>query len=174
MPMTKQQAAEYLGVTIRSIEAYASKGKLTPMRAKGTRGDITVYNEEELAKLKAEREQISFTNPFATSLVARQQIQPIPQQPVNFGQILASPEMRDLISEILKTVVKEGVKHWIESNTADKLALSLKEASDLSGLSTTTLRNDIHAGELKAKIIGRGWKIRRADLDRYMNQVWKE
>jgi excisionase family DNA binding protein len=172
--MTKQQAADYLGVTIRSIEAYAAKGKLTPMRAKGTRGDITVYNEEELARLKQEREQASYVPNFA-ALAPRPQQQAIAPQPPSFDWTswlltrLSDPQFMDAIGKLVEVIAK----HSAATKTADRLALTLKEASDLSGLSTTTLRNDIHSGELKAKIIGRGWKIRRADLDSYMSRVWK-
>lgn len=180
--LTKQQAAESLGVTVRSIEAYAAKGYLTVRRGKGLRGDIALFDEGELQKLKETRAQTTFTVPAALA-VKRQAPQPPAQalaQPPPFGsfaevlsETLADPQVRGLLSDLLQTFVREGVKQWVASNTAGKLALSLKEASNLSGLSVTTLRSDIRAGDLKAKIIGRGWKIRRADLDSYMQKAWK-
>ena len=49
-------------------------------------------------------------------------------------------------------------------SAADKLTLSLVEASALSGLSRGYLLGAFHAGNLKAARRGRGWNIKRADL----------
>ena len=54
---------------------------------------------------------------------------------------------------------------------ADKLTLSLVEASQLSGLSRGHLREAIEAKKLKARIIGRGWKVKRDDLDLYVKKL---
>jgi excisionase family DNA binding protein len=47
----------------------------------------------------------------------------------------------------------------------------LQEASLLSNLSRGHIREAIRAGRLKAKIIGRGWRIKRADLDIYIRAL---
>ncbi len=54
---------------------------------------------------------------------------------------------------------------------ADKLTLSLVEASRLSGLSRNHLRAAIEAKKLKARIIGRGWTIKRDALDLYVRKL---
>ncbi len=54
---------------------------------------------------------------------------------------------------------------------ADKLTLSLVEASQLSGLSRGHLREAIEAKKLKARIIGRGWRVKRDDLDLYVRKL---
>jgi excisionase family DNA binding protein len=54
---------------------------------------------------------------------------------------------------------------------ADKLTLSLVEASQLSGLSRNHLRAAIEDKKLKARIIGRGWKIKRDDVDLYVRKL---
>jgi len=53
----------------------------------------------------------------------------------------------------------------------DKLTLTLTEATLLSGLSRGYLRQAIHAGKLKARIIGKGWRVKRADLDSYVKKL---
>jgi excisionase family DNA binding protein len=42
------------------------------------------------------------------------------------------------------------------------------EAAQLSGLSRGHLREAIEEKKLKARIIGRGWRVKRADLDAYV------
>jgi excisionase family DNA binding protein len=54
---------------------------------------------------------------------------------------------------------------------ADKLTLSLIEASQLSGLSRNHLRQAIEEKKLKARIIGRGWRVKRDDLDAYVKKL---
>jgi excisionase family DNA binding protein len=57
------------------------------------------------------------------------------------------------------------------SDIAHKLTLSLVEAARLSGLSRNHLRAAIEAGDLKAKIIGRGWKVKKKDLESYVTKL---
>jgi excisionase family DNA binding protein len=60
----------------------------------------------------------------------------------------------------------------IESqNVGQKILLSLKECRTLTGLSDDNLRDAIHNGKLKAKIIGRGYKVKRDDLDSYIKKL---
>jgi excisionase family DNA binding protein len=54
---------------------------------------------------------------------------------------------------------------------ADKLTLSLVEASQLSGLSRNHLRQAIEDKKLRARIIGRGWRVKREDLDAYVKKL---
>ncbi len=54
---------------------------------------------------------------------------------------------------------------------ADKLMLTLADAAALTSLSKDHLSAAIHAGKLKAKKIGRGWKVKRDDLDGYVKKL---
>ena len=54
---------------------------------------------------------------------------------------------------------------------ADKLTLSLSEAAQLSGLSRNHLRAAIAGKKLKASIVGRAWRMRRADLEAYVGKL---
>src|SRR5437588_5229694 len=57
MPKTKQEAAEYLGVSTRAVENYAAKGRLNVTYTTGERGQIAQFDDEELRKLKDELTQ---------------------------------------------------------------------------------------------------------------------
>jgi excisionase family DNA binding protein len=52
-----------------------------------------------------------------------------------------------------------------------KPLITLDEARALTGLSRNHLLDAIHAKKLRAKIIGRGWRIKRADLDAYLKKL---
>jgi excisionase family DNA binding protein len=158
--MTKAEAAEYLGVTIRSIEGYAAKGRLTPAKAKGSRGDITVYDEKEIEKLKREREEVVFM--------------PHSQQPHKQSLALSSTRSLPAVQQMTELVkLLDGARTARPSigDLAAKPLLKLDEACELTGLSRQTLREAIEAGTLKAQIIGRAWRVKRDDLNRYLKNL---
>jgi excisionase family DNA binding protein len=54
---------------------------------------------------------------------------------------------------------------------SEKILLNLTDCRSLTGLSQATLKEAIKSKKLKAKIIGRGWKVKRAELDRFINDL---
>jgi excisionase family DNA binding protein len=50
--MTKEEAAEALGVSTRSVDRYAAQGLLTLKYKKGVRGKVADFSEREVRKLK--------------------------------------------------------------------------------------------------------------------------
>ena len=49
--------------------------------------------------------------------------------------------------------------------------LTLREAAEVLRLSTRTVREYILRGEIEARIIGRRWRLRRADLDAFYEKA---
>ena len=45
--------------------------------------------------------------------------------------------------------------------------MTLKEAAQRLGVTPDTLRQQIHAGALKACKVGRDWNVTRAEVERY-------
>lgn len=54
--------------------------------------------------------------------------------------------------------------------------LSIKQAADILSVHWKTVYNHIRNGTLKASQIGRQWRIKPEDLDRYINrkQGWND
>ncbi len=161
MVMTKQEAADYLGVTLRSIEGYAAKGKLTAGKAKGKRGDIAVFDEDELAKLKAEREQVVYVErPEQQALQMR-------SSPVDVATVVE--QLANAIANV-QTARSSNVDVPL-IDLAVKHLLKVTEAQRLTGLSEETLREAIKTGALKAKKIGRAFRIKSDDLASYIKKL---
>ena len=57
-----------------------------------------------------------------------------------------------------------------ENNLVEQEFLTPQEVSDLLRVSVYTVRRWIKEGNLPAYKIGRGWRIGRADLDRWLDQ----
>jgi excisionase family DNA binding protein len=157
MPLTKQEAANLLGVTIRSIEGYVKKGRLSVAYTKGERGNIAVFDEQELEKLKAERDQVTFVERPATD------------QPHAGSLALMRPDAGRALAALVEAIQSAPARP--SANVSEKLMLTLADASALTSLSVNHLREALHAGRLKGKIIGRGYKIKRTDLDTYIKKL---
>lgn len=154
--MNKKQAAEYLSVSERAIERYTAKGKLHVTYEKGKTGTIAIYDEAELKTLKSEMK-----NPPAPqrSTDSSDKLMRVTQSGLALAQAIGQA--------IGEQLPKPNGHVPIES----KLTLTLKEAASLSGLSRSFLVGAIHNKKLKAAKRGRGWNIKRADLDSYVSKL---
>jgi excisionase family DNA binding protein len=81
-----------------------------------------------------------------------------------------------MVADALRGAQTPGNGQAGEPSIADlshKLTLSLPEAARVSGLSVNHLRGAIHDGKLKAKIVGRGWKVKPEELRAYVAKILK-
>lgn len=134
-----------------------------------------MFGEGELERLKKELDGLMpETWPGAKSLVPQQ-----PEAPLELSTETESLVPTHLleIGERLVAALEalrqsRAVPDCITvADIAHKLMLTLQEASALSNLSRAHLREAIRRGKLKAKIIGRGWRIKRTDLDTYVRAL---
>ena len=160
--MNKKEAASYLDVSERAIERYTSKGKLhVRYEDKPSGGTVAVYDEEEVAKLKTELEQPA---PITTIAEAT----PTPRQKATSLSPVGASEWTQVFSAAF--TAQQEAQAVIVAIT-DKLTLNLEEAARLSGLSRGFLATAIHQGTLPAAKRGRGWNIKRTDLDTYIGSL---
>ncbi len=173
--MNKPDAARYLGVSVRALERYTQQHKINVTYAKGKTKPTPVYDEEELKVFKAELE-----GKFARRPAVEREIPPNPSTGeislARFGEMPG----RDSARQWLSLVVRETISATLEGQGSgaprgvpvfEKLTLSLAEASQLSGLSRNHLRQAIEDKKLRARIIGRGWRVKRDDLDAYVKKL---
>jgi len=160
--LNKKQASEILEKSARTIATYVKEGKLKCSYVNGKNGLEAVYDEDDVRRLKTEMETPAYravVDPEpatqTTELVARRGFQPVryqsqgdPGRPLLQGR-------RDGI-DVMQIAVKPLLK--------------LSEAQSLTGMSRGSLLTAIQAGHLTAdsKKWGRGWRMRRTDLDRFI------
>jgi excisionase family DNA binding protein len=179
--ITKDEAARILGKTTRAVERYAAASRLSVTYEKGTTRDVPVYDRAEVEQLAEElkkphtpvRGSIATRGDNADNRVSEGVGIPASQALERFG----SGEGRAILASIIADAL-QGAQRPVKaiSSTVDlaqKLTLTLPEAAALSGLSANHLREAIKAGKLKAKIIGRGYKLRPDDLRAYVSKVMK-
>ena len=169
--LTKQQAADFLGVTVRTLERYTQEGKIGGRYEKGKTRSVLVYDESELRAFKAELETKTY----------KPTVDPTPTNPDKDGtelsrfgevtQLLPLLEGLNHLTDVVKLVREEQERLSLTVPIHHKLTLSLAEASALSGISRGRLRTAIKDGTLTAQIIGRGYRVKRTDLEDYIDNL---
>jgi excisionase family DNA binding protein len=135
-----------------------------------------LFDEGELERLKKELDGLLPEQwPQATALVS-QRMESADLLPAPRHESLAPanlPEIGERIVAALQDLLqfKQASEQATVADIAQKLMLTLAEASVLSNLSRAHLRQALQGGKLQGKIIGRGWRIKRADLDAYVHAL---
>jgi excisionase family DNA binding protein len=75
------------------------------------------------------------------------------------------------VAQLAKAIANREQPRTQAVRTSEKLLLNLTDCRLLTGLSDANLRDAIRGGKLKAKIIGRGYKVKRADLDEFVEKL---
>ena len=150
--MNKREAAEFLGKSTRRIAEYVSRGKLKATYINGKTGKEAAFDPEELKRLKEEME-----TPSVRASVQTEEIDKTP------AVILE----KDLLPRLLAALQEP---RSTECPVHVKPILRITEASALTGLSRMFLLTALKEGRLKGKnnTLGRGWRIKRADLDQFI------
>jgi excisionase family DNA binding protein len=168
--MNKKEVANLLGKSVRAVQRYTSDGKLTVKYVQGKNGLEAIYNEAEARRLKAEIEtpvyqvkQADPGTPTDSTALTRATLSDL-ERVTSMAAITFGERMVAAV-QALKPTQPAAL------SIADKLTLTLQEAATLSGLSRNWLIDAIKAQRLKAAKRGRGWNIKRADLDAYVRKL---
>jgi hypothetical protein len=184
--MTKTEAAEYLGMSERSLERHTKDNKIGVRYERGKTKPVPFYDAGELDRFKAELE----------TPVHRPAVEKMPPGSDNGANVsaesgaiqLARPEeFLQVIESVINATAREvakaiatgadnGASKRQTPNTLpeNKLLLSLDEAAALTGLSAARLRLAIGEEKLVARKVGRAWKMRRGDVERFVDSIFGE
>ncbi len=162
--MNKKEVAEYLSISTRLVEKYASEGRLGEVTyVRGKTGKQAEYDRETVQNLKTILESpdtaLATKSPDARLFVAQ------------LVEAIASREQTNI--EAIRGLLKESSEQPQNGDVrvGEKLLLNLNDCRLLTGLSDNNLREAIKGKKLKAKIIGRGYKVKRADLDEFIKKL---
>ena len=172
MELSKPEAAKYLGISTRALERYTQQGKIGVKYVKGTRGKQARYQQSDLERLKEEldttvhKPTVEVTSPTPTTPLIK-----------DVGLTTLLEKIFTPLSSQLAALT-EAVQNLKTPSTTkptvaieNKLLLTLREVQALTGLSREVLREAIEQKQLKAKIIGKAWRITRGDLEDYIENL---
>lgn len=171
MMLTKQQAAELLGVTVRTLERYTQEGKIGGRYEKGKTRSVLVYDESELRAFKTELESKTYKPAVNQTPTNPDKDKAELSRSVEVFQLLPLLDGLSQLTDVVKRVREEQEIDRLIVPIHHKLTLNLDEASALSGISRQRLRQAIKDGTLQAQIIGRGYRVKRTDLEDYVDSL---
>src|SRR5579883_15099 len=171
--MNKQQAAEFLGVSVRALERYVQQGRISVKYEKGKTRPTAHFDQVELEAFRDELNQPT-VKPAIESRQTPTEVQQQTDKPVLYaGEIADFGDISviDKLASIIEGMLAKGEQEP-SVPIADKLLLTLTEAQLLTGLSKQFLLSVIQDGTLKAKTIGRSWRIKRSDLEAFIADLF--
>lgn len=169
--LNKQQAAEFLGVNVRTLERYTQEGKIGGRYEKGKTRSVLVYDEEELQAFKAAQETKTYKPSVDSTPTNPDSDETALSKFVEVSQPLHLMEGLNHLADVLKAIREEQEIDRLTVPIHHKLTLSLAEASALAGISRGRLREAIKDGTLTAQVIGRGYRVKRTDLEDYIDSL---
>jgi excisionase family DNA binding protein len=182
--MDKKTAAEILGVSEKTVSRYVASGRLAGCYVNGKTGRQLDFDSADVERLKDE-----LTAPIAATPKPGQD-QPGQPEPGQGRTALArlvphgpQSDLTPLGGRFNGEIDKEAAARYAavldaveahrkpRAELSDKLLLTLPECQALTGLSRGVLRAAIDAGDLKAKQIGRAWRVKRSDLEAWIEKL---
>jgi excisionase family DNA binding protein len=195
--LDKKQAAEYLGVTTRTLERHAKEGKLSVRYENSQFGEVALFDPEELEALKEGKQTVRIKpvitedransdEPDRPEPTNRSSVNPQsqiarspqtqtelfnPQQPEStFGIGALIAPLGALFNNLTRAIDNHGSR-VTATELRSKLLLTLDEAQIVTGLSRDLLLEAIKNGELPSKIMGKAYRIKTQDLERYIQEL---
>jgi excisionase family DNA binding protein len=147
---SKREAAELLGLSTRGVERAVRRGHLAVLYRDSKHGKKAWFSAPELERyqqLQNEREPVGFTPPPGIPTVG------------TLVPMVEIPPRREKGRDTTANAVP----------IADRLTLTVEEASQLSGLPRSFIVKNIHSGTLKAIRIGRSFHVKRANLNQFVD-----
>jgi hypothetical protein len=166
--ITKSEAARILDKSERAVERYSkAEGERAPLLSvtyeKGTTRDVPMYDEDEVREL-AERLKNPHSPARGVMVAPEGQQTAMATRADNADKLVAIPERLSTIAEPKTAAHAESVV-----DLAHKLVLTEKEAARFTGLPLSVIR--ANREKLKARIIGRGYKVKREALEAFVRKL---
>jgi hypothetical protein len=151
--MDKKQTSKELKISVRSLQRLVQNRVLTVTYKRGKSGkQEAVFDSEEIARYKTERDAPS------TKLI---------KPPINDKTQVA----RNATLEFLEAFRDSLTNQKMVVPIADKVLLTVSDCRLLTGLSEKRIIEAIKSEKLKAQFIGKGWKIKRTNLNAWVDDL---
>jgi excisionase family DNA binding protein len=183
--MNKKEAATFLNLSEKTVERYKTSGKLSARLKRITGNDgksrqILDFNEVDLERLKRElsNETVfpTVTNRHEQTKTETDTDRQTQLDTVNLTDnelsVIGQTQTANLFGIIFKHFEDASERQLQVSTRFQKLILTVDEAAAVSGLPKSYINQAIkNEGTLKATKIGGRYRIKRQDLDEFVNNL---
>lgn len=175
--MNKKEAAQFLGISARSLERYTKARRMGVTYAPGKTRPVATYDDDELAAFKDEleagvyhpAEAMPTNDDNRANTLATFDAQPAEIAQDARGEAVVGIDRLNEFADVLAAAM---AREMAIVPVADKLLLTVTEAAELAGLSVGSIRAEIKSGKLPAlRGNWRGYRIRRRDLEKFTDTL---
>ena len=171
--LTKKEAAEYLGVSTRTLERYVKNGKLSVRYEDSPNGEIALFDSDELEQFSDEKQTPRIRPASTDSGLPTTTSDTLSQNSSRgVGGLLA------LFQELTERLIvalsdyEERRQQITPDKLRGKLLLTLSDAQIMTGLSREILMGAIKDGRLPSQIMGKAYRFKSTDLERFIDELW--
>jgi len=167
--MNKEQAAEYLGVSPRTLERYTNQGLIGCRYEKGTTRKVPIYDDAELQRFKEKQEQ-PVHRPAVERMATGGDNTDSGDNDGGALSLFRDPAQAQALTGIMAAAIAQALASE-QSRQSDRF-LTLDDASEQSGISRSTLERFIKDNRLKVyKGLGRGRRVKLSELTRLIETI---
>lgn len=171
--LTKKEAAEYLGVSPRTLERYVKEGKVSVRYETSSNGEMALFDQEELAELAEDRQTPRIRPAVGDSELATTTSDNLSSEMSGGVGGLLAPLQQMIEKLILALSERDTVAAKVTpAMLQGKLLFTLSEARVMTGLSRQILMEAIRDGRLPSQIVGKAYRIKAKDLERFVDELW--
>ena len=166
--MNIKAAADYLGISIKTLERKIAAGEVSVAYVPGATGKQRTFDGAELDKLKAAEAEKAVATTYVISK-SRNSDAPSSQALERAGGEQGMSMLASVLADALRATQDGRHDTTPPVELKDKLMLTEREAAAYSGLSLA----DIERGRdpLKAIKTGAGWRVKRETLEAYVKKL---
>ena len=171
--LTKKEAAEYLGVSTRTLERYVKNGKLSVRYEDSSNGEIALFDSGELDQFVDDKQTPRIKLASTDSGLATTTSDILSRNSSGVVGGLLAP-FQELTERLIFALSDHEYRK--EEITPDKLRgkllLTLAEAQVITGLSREILMQAIRDKRLSSQIMGKAYRIKFKDLESFVDDLW--
>ena len=157
--ISKQDAAELLEVSTKTIQKYVAQGKLSCRYERTKTGDAMFIPEAEVLKLREQHQQ-SVHRPTVES----------PGLPAVINQLMPHQDDRQQLARFMGSLELFFNKQHAQVQ-ANTLTLSIKEAALLTGLTQRFIVDAVGRGELQLIHDGNRKRLKRSQIQEWIEKL---
>ncbi len=167
--MNIKEAAEYLGISVKTLERKIAAGDVSVAYVPGATGKQRTFDRAELDRFKVAESEKAVATTYVISK-SRNSDAPSPSQAL---QRAGSEQSIQALGQAIADAMKATQDGRTDVPMRDKMTLSFKEAALLSGVPESHLREGYARGMLRGAKIGRGVRVTPDDVRKYVEQRMK-
>ena len=166
--MNIKEAAEYLGISIKTLERKIAAGEVSVAYVPGATGKQRTFDGAELDKLKAAEAEKAVATTYVISK-SRNSDAPSSQALQRAGGEQGISMLASVLADALRATQDGRHDTPPPVELKDKLMLTEREAAAYAGLSLADIERARR--QLKAIKTGAGWRVKRTALEAYVKRL---